>query len=202
MSKLNARVKGKYVMLPHLRTTSLVDKDDDVGLSAAKFEGLRRAAASDISTHFFNSFPGVCTLTKAQKLLKWASTHIQKRYSCPYDGCIDYLYPKGSMSLQATKGWHDDANGPASLTCWQNFGNGESGKLQLVIAIHGCLIRINSGFGKIVHFMAWLPHCTTREPSTLSQQYRLHHTSYMRMGTELAANTLNEYKTQQIKLNL
>lgn len=56
---------------------------------------------------------------------------------------LDYIVPlmevqiicMGSMSLQATKGWHDDANRPACLTCWQNFGLLDGEDAQLVIGL-------------------------------------------------------------------
>ena len=46
------------VMLPALRLTSTPPTDDPDATYAAKLEGLCRAAASDLSTRFFNSAPG------------------------------------------------------------------------------------------------------------------------------------------------
>ena len=46
------------VMLPALRLTSTPPTDDPEATYAAKLEGLCRAAASDLSTRFFNSAPG------------------------------------------------------------------------------------------------------------------------------------------------
>ena len=46
------------VMLPVLRLTSTPPTDDPEATYAAKLEGLCRAAASDLSTRFFNSAPG------------------------------------------------------------------------------------------------------------------------------------------------
>ena len=45
------------VMLPALRLTSTPPTDDPDATYAAKLEGLCRAAASDLSTRFFNSAP-------------------------------------------------------------------------------------------------------------------------------------------------
>ena len=140
-----------------------------------------------------------------QKWLKWAEdTMLKDNQICPFEGCTDYLYAKGSMSLQSEKGWHDDGNGPACFTCWQNFGNLDE-DIQLIIAIQGCDVRINAGFGKIVHFMAWLPHCTKyttigNERRT-SNQARLHHTSYTKMKTEWAAYVIREYEDRNLELN-
>lgn len=103
--------------------------------------------------------------------------------------------------------WHDDANGPSCLTCWQNFGVADGSNLQLIVAIHGCHVRVNAGIGKIVHFMAWLPHCT--ESNALleidrnnSVQSRLHDTAYAKMGTEYAGIILTEYEKRNLRLDL
>lgn len=196
---------GKLHMLPHLRLNSTPSRFDSVAISAAKFEGVCRASASDISTRFFNSLPGVCALKYVQDALKWAEgSMLDSGKKCPFEGSTDYLYAKGSISLQATKGWHDDANGPACLTCWQNFGLIDGDDVQLVIAINGCFIRINSGIGKFVHFMAWLPHCTRvkHDRKTALEQFRLHHTSYTKMGTEYSAYLIDEIRSRNLSLNV
>ena len=122
---------------------------------------------------------------------------INNEQQCPFAGVpTDYLYPKGSMSLQATKGWHDDANGPACLTCWQNFGSVEGKKLELCVAIQGCFVHISADIGKFVHFMGWLPHSTKlitmNGTECDSAPFRMHRTAYAKMGTEYAAYVLNE----------
>lgn len=218
MSMSSKGNSGKSIMLPYPRINSLPSQDDDVAQSAAIVEGLCRASASDISTRYFNSLPGVRELSYVQESLKWAEgTMLEANEICPFEGFTDYLYAKGSMSLQPTKRWHDDANGPACLTCWQNFGD-LAGKLQLVIAIHGYNICINSGIGKIVHFMAWLPHCT-REKKVRGKRRRrrsgsgkrrrssgvrarLHHTAYTKTGTEYISYILNEYRHRKLRLNM
>ena len=85
-------------------------------------------------------------------------------YPCD-SGATDYLYPKGSMSMQAEKNWHDDANGPSTCTCWQSLGEVQGHKLYMIVCISGCRIRIPGPFGKVVHFQAWLPHKTELVPS-------------------------------------
>ena len=195
--------QGKSLMLPQIRRTSLPSRCDFAAVSTAKFEGICHAAASDISCRYFNSFPGVCALKYVQDTLKWAEDAMLKNgQQCPFAGATDYLYAKGSMSLQETKGWHDDANGPACLTCWQNFGSVEGKHLELCVAIHGCFIRISEGIGKFVHFMGWLPHCTRlinmHENECDYTPFWLHHTAYTKMGTEYAAYILNEYRSRNL----
>jgi hypothetical protein len=207
MSRNSKGNTGKNIMLPCLRTTSIPNRADEVAVSAARFEGMCRASASDISTSFFNSLPGVCALKYVQDTLKWAEgTMLDTGQDCTFAGATDYLYAKGSMSLQPTKEWHDDANGPACLTCWQNFGEVEGSNLELCIAIRGCIVRINAGIGKFVHFMAWLPHCTRliakRDNEFDSTPFRLHHTAYTKFRTEYAAYVLNEYRIRNLGLSI
>ena len=110
--------------------------------------------------------------------------------------------------MQATKGWHDDANGPSTWTCWQNLGVVHGRDLHLVVCISGCRIHIPGSLGKVVHFHAWLPHTTTLTQAagssshtpTDEQEERLHHTAYVKMGTEFAAWVLMEYKRKKSAL--
>ena len=107
------------------------------------------------------------------------------------------------MSLQTTKGWHDDSNGPSCFTCWQNLGVVPGQVLHLVVSISGCAVRIPAEVGKLVHFLAWLPHKTTLSPrpgaqleaqaTTPGKPMRLHHTAYVKQGTEYAAWVVREY---------
>ncbi len=197
---------GKNIMLPCLRTTSTPHYSDEATLSAAKFEGICRASASDLSMCFFNSLPGICALKFVQDSLKWTETKmLDSEQDCPFAGATDYLYAKGSMSLQPTKGWHDDANEPACLTCWQNFGEVQESNLELCISIRGCKVRISAGVGKFVHFMGWLPHCTRlianhNNDVRSSGPFRLHHTAYTKFRTEYAAYVLNEYRSRNLDL--
>jgi len=93
--------QGKSLMLLQIRRTSLPSRCDFAAVSTAKFEGICRAAASDISCRYFNSFPGVCALKYVQETLKWAEDAMLKNgQQCPFVGATDYLYAKGSMSLQ------------------------------------------------------------------------------------------------------
>jgi hypothetical protein len=91
---------GKKVMIPELRTTSTPNRsdEDEVAISAARFEGMCRASASDIWMCFFNSLPGVCALRFVQDTLEWAeNTMLDSEQDCPFAGATDYLYAKGSM---------------------------------------------------------------------------------------------------------
>jgi hypothetical protein len=193
-------------MLPCLQSTSIPNSSDEMAISAARFEGVCQASESDISICFFNSLPGVCALKYVQESLKWAETRmLDAGQDCAFAGATDYLYAKGSMSLQPTKGWHNDANGPACLTCWQIFGELQGHNLELCIAICGCKIRNSAGFGKIVHFMAWLPHCTRLDSAHEENEsgktwFRLHHTAYTKFQTEYAAYILSEYHVRNLPL--
>jgi hypothetical protein len=101
---------GKSIMLPCLRTTSKPNSSDETAISAARFEGMCRASGSDILICFFSSLPGVCTLKYVQESLKWTESRmLDAGQDCPFTGATDYPYAKGSMSLQPTKGWHNDA---------------------------------------------------------------------------------------------
>ena len=204
-----------HVMLPSLRLTSSPLRGDESAIVATEFEGLCRSAASDISMRYFSTCPGVRALRAVQDSLKWAqsqwplynSVFTENAKRCPFFGGADYLYMKGSISQQGTKGWHDDANGPACMTMWQNLGTVPGREVELVVAIHGCHVTIGAGMGKFVHFMAWLPHRTQlRGPGGQAQEdkgaVRLHHTAYTKMGTEYAAATLSEYKRRGLPLQV
>lgn len=79
--------RGEEVMLPEIRTTSTPLADNSVAIRVARFEGLCRAAASDISTRFFNSSPGVVALGMVQENLVWAQEEMLKRgLTCPFEG--------------------------------------------------------------------------------------------------------------------
>lgn len=212
--RMTSRVSS-HVMLPSLRLTSCPLKDDKTAIAATKFEGLCRSAASDISLRYFSTCPGVRALRAVQDTLRWAedqwphfnSTFHENAKSCPFRGGVDYLYMKGSISQQGTKGWHDDGNGPACMTMWQNLGTVPGAELELVVAIHGCHVAIGAGMGKFAHFMAWLPHRTQlRGPDGKAYAdkgaVRLHHTAYTKMGTEYAATVLSEYKRRMLPLQV
>ena len=199
------------VMLPSLRLTSTPWADDAAAKAATAFEGVCRSAASDLSCRFFSSIPGVRALKAVQSTLQWAEEEWAPECAtacvCPFRGGADYLYTKGSISQQGTKGWHDDANGPACLTCWQNLGEVPGEQLELVVAIHGCRVHVGAAMGKFAHFMAWLPHRTQlrgRDGVARDNKsaVRLHHTAYVRMGTEYAASTLMEYKRKGLPLRV
>ena len=90
-----------------------------------------------------------------------------------------------------TKRGHDDNNGPATSTCWQNLGEAASGaQLELVAVVHGHEVIVEAPMGTAVLFKAWLPHLTRASaegPSPAPQDWRLHHTAYWRFGTEYFA---------------
>ncbi len=112
---------------------------------------------------------------------------------------------KGLHVITTNQGMAQWCNRPACLTCWQNFGEVQGHNLELCIAIHGCKICISAGFGKIVHFMAWLPHCTRldfvhEENESGKTWFQLHHTAYTKFRTEYAAYILNEYCVRNLPL--
>ena len=199
-----------HVMLPSMRLNSLPKADDATARAATTFEGLCRSAASDISNRFFAALPGVRALNDVQSALKWGvetwkDTLFSSR-TCPFEGGTDYLYTKGSISQQGTKSWHDDANGPACLTCWQNLGVVQNEQLELVVAVNGCRIVIEAQVGKTTLFMGWLPHRTQMRSSDgcthdMKEARRLHHTAYVKFGTEYAAITLDQYRRRRLPLN-
>ena len=94
----------KGVMLPIPRMNSFPLRDDSVHITAAYLEGLCRASASDMSMRYFNSLPGICALEALQKALKWAEGNMRDaKQHCLFEGATEYLYPKGSISLQCEK---------------------------------------------------------------------------------------------------
>ena len=208
MSTTGEGQTSSHVMLPMLRMTSSPKVDDEHARAATAFEGVCRSAASDISTRFFSTLPGVRALNVVQAALKWGEevwSSLEVESPCPFRGGTDYLYTKGSISQQGTKGWHDDANGPACLTCWQNLGVVEDEQLELVVGVHGCRVVVEANLGKTALFMAWLPHRTQlRGADGCARQrktaVRLHHSAYVRFGTEYAATTLAEYKRRGLPL--
>jgi hypothetical protein len=118
-----AQTVSNEVMLPALRKSSMPLSTDRLEIAVARLEGRCRAAASDLSLRFFNSTPGVRALLWVQSTLQSAEKALrQQEVHCPFEGASEYLYTKGSMSMQGEKGWHDDNNGPSCFTCWQNLG--------------------------------------------------------------------------------
>ena len=208
MSTTGTGQVAQHVMLPSLRLTSLPQADDAVARAATAFEGTCRSAASDISMRFFSMLPGIRALNAVRHALKWGEDVWATQDAdspCPFRGGTDYLYTKGSISAQGTKAWHDDSNGPACLTCWQNFGAVTGETLELAVGIHGCKVVLEGDVGKSVLFMAWLPHRTQLRAAdgTVHERkdaVRLHHTAYVRSGTEYAAITLGEYKRRGLAL--
>ena len=71
-------------------------------------------------------------------------------------------------------------------TVWQNLGVAASGaKLQLVAVVNGHDVIVDAAMGQLVVFQAWLPHCTQTAsdgPAAAVDDYRLHHTAYIRFG--------------------
>eukprot|EP00966_Prymnesium_polylepis_P021066 484954-Prymnesium_polylepis.1 len=134
MSSSGAGQTASHVMLPSTRLNSSPKAGDSAARDATRFEGVCRSAASDIANHFFGAVPGVRALNAVQAALKWAEdvwpiSGIDG--TCPFRGGTEYLFTKGSISRQGTKAWHDDANGPACLTCWQNLGTVPNEQLEL-----------------------------------------------------------------------
>ena len=105
-----------------------------------------------MSIHYFAAIPGVAALARLQEALAWAEQHT---HGCPFTGASTHLYPKGSMGKMATKGGHDDNNGPAATTCWQNLGVAASqARLQLVVVVHGRDVVLEAPKGQMALF-----HC-------------------------------------------
>ena len=96
------------------------------------------------------------------------------------------------MGKMATKGGHehDDNNGPAATTCWQNLGVAASqARLQLVVVVHGHDVVLEAPKGQMALFQAWLPHLTRNAPDVGQTKgargdWRVHHTAYARRDTE------------------
>ena len=209
-----AQTVSKEVMLPALRKSSMPLSTDRLEIAVARLEGRCRAAASDLSLRFFNSTPGVRALLWVQSTLQSAEKALrQQEVHCPFEGASEYLYTKGSMSMQGEKGWHDDNNGPSCFTCWQNLGAVPGRPVALVVSVSGCAIKIPAPVGKFVLFLAWLPHRTMleeKEEVAASGEgavsgdardvgdacHRLHHTAYVRAGTEVAACVMHTYLTR------
>ena len=95
-----------------------------------------RGAAADLSVAFFSALPGVDALLRVQSELKAAEEELEgTKHGCPFRGAHTFLYPKGSCGLMDTKNGHDDKNGPACSTFWQNLGAAASGaRLLLLVA--------------------------------------------------------------------
>jgi hypothetical protein len=78
---------GGDVMLPALRTTSSPNADDSIAIGVARFEGLCRASASDISRRFFSASPAVVALEMVQSELRRAEEKMrEKGIHCPFAG--------------------------------------------------------------------------------------------------------------------
>ena len=155
------------VPVPTPRVHSLPMAYDRDGVAIAEFEGQCRAAASDISKAYFGAIPGVRALCMVREELEHAERAlVETAHGCPFAGkdnahgwpfspctCVrivsyfvplvcaaggsTLLYTKGSMSLAASKGWHDDPNGPSCITFWQNLTGVKIQKCVLV-STSGC----------------------------------------------------------------
>lgn len=142
-----------------------------------------------MSIHYFAAIPGVAALARLQEALAWAELDMKGGpHGCPFMGASTHLYPKGSMGKMATKGGHDDNNGPAATTCWQNLGLAASqARLQLVVVLHGHDVVLEAPKGQMALFQAWLPHLTRNAPDGpkgARGDWRVHHTAYARRDTE------------------
>ena len=78
------------VMLPAIRLNSEPAVDSphaDLALAVANFEGLCRAAATDISRRFFSACPGVVALEMVRRELQWAERTMREQgIWCPFAG--------------------------------------------------------------------------------------------------------------------
>jgi hypothetical protein len=125
-------------------------------------------------------------------------------HGCPFQGAHTHLYSKGSLGLMPVKLGHDDRNGPASTTCWQNLGVAASGaKLQLVVMVNGHEVVLDAPMGHMALFSAWLPHLTRNDPegpAPKPKDWRLHHTAYMRFDTEYFGWVAREHRLAGIPI--
>ena len=140
-------------------------------------------------SHGHRVLPGVAALRLLQDELRHAEQSLAFSASgCPFAGASTHLYPKGSIGRMKYKRGHDDRNGPACATCWQNLGTVASGaRLQLVVVINGHDVIVDAPAGTMVLFQGWLPHLTRADPEgppSARSDWRLHHTAYARFGTE------------------
>lgn len=175
---------------PRRSSFPLASETDHVGV--ATVERTLRGAAADISCYFFGALPGVQAALMVQENLRWCEQHMEG--SCPFVGAHRHLYSKGSLSPQehmgkkGFKSGHDDNNGPACLTFWQNLELPLSGaRPQLVIVVHGHDVVVEAAVGHVALFQAWLPHLSRAArdgPSSMSGDSRIHHTAYIRRDTE------------------
>jgi hypothetical protein len=164
-----------------------------------------RGAAADLSVAFFSALPGVDALLRVQSELKAAEEELEgTKHGCPFRGAHTFLYPKGSCGLMDTKNGHDDKNGPACSTFWQNLGAAASGaRLQLVAVVRGNDVVLDAPCGHAALFSAWLPHLTRVDPDGPCAErgdWRLHHTAYCRFGTEYFAWCARGYRLRGIPL--
>ena len=72
-------------------------------------------------------------------------------------------------------------------------------QLELVVSILGCDVVIPAPAGKFVHFMGWLPHCTRSE---FTADIRMHHSAYIKKGTEWFAWVAREHKIRGLTLDV
>ena len=179
---------SKQVRTPAARADHSFPPVHDAGnMEGIQFEGELRAAAADLSLAFFAAIPGVDALCRVQRALAEAEVSMtQTQDGCPFVGASSHLYPKGSIGLMGSKKGHDDRNGPASSTFWQNLGQGASGaRTRLVAVVNGCDVCIHAPVGQFALFAGWLPHLTdTVDGRGSPRDWRMHHTGYCRFDTE------------------
>jgi hypothetical protein len=191
---------GKWARMPCARADHSFPRVHDLAhMRAATMEETLRGAAADVSVAYFSAVPGVQALLMVQRELREAERALKTpEGGCPFEGGSSHLYPKGSMGLMATKRGHDDRNGPACATCWQNLGSAGSGaRLELVVVVHGHEVVVEAECGHIALFAAWLPHLTrvaADGPEPWASDWRLHHTAYCRFGTEYFAWVARAYR--------
>ena len=200
------RAESEQIQIPFARSDHcFAPQRDGVLLRAAVVESTLRAAAADLSVAYCASVPGV----NAAMMVQDGLAHAEKELAASDGGCPfthEHLYPKGSMGIMPTKAGHDDKNGPASSTFWQNLGVAASGaRLQLVLVVHGHDVVIDAPFGHVALFAAWLPHLTRNDPDGPRGErgdWRLHHTAYVRFGTERVAWVALAHKAAGVRMRV
>ena len=190
------------LQVPSGRKNSYPMYSDSPNVAAMVFERTCRSAAADLAATFFSATPGVNTLLMMQSEFRAAQQKLAgEEYDecgCPFTGLATHLFPKGSNGLMAHKPGHDDANGPAACTLWQNLTASRSGaELEFVTVIHGHDVVVEAPLGHVMQLAAWLPHTTRTKasgPAPASDDERIHHTAYCDFKTEFAAWVYREHR--------
>jgi len=198
-----------YVQVPNARLNTYPAYNDCNQVAAMTFERTCRSAAADLACTCFSAMPGVNTLL----LMQHEFAHMEEKLlaadddvGCAFKGVFTHLFPKGSNGLMDTKDGHDDANGPAACTFWQNLGTAKSGaRLEFVTVVNGHDVIVEAPMGHFFMLQAWLPHLTQASaagPQPQPDDERVHHTAYCDLKTEYSAWVFREHRMKRRELQL